>query len=126
MKLGLFSINMGPCAGPDHLAAAALAAEEAGLDSVWAGAHVVVPDPQIPPSPMAPRDPALDPVVALTWAAAATSTIRLATGIIIVPQRNPVVLAKQLASLDVVSGGRLTFGVGVGYLEPEFRDRRQL
>src|SRR6202011_5645487 len=85
------------------------------------GEHVVVPDPQVPPSPMAPRDPVLDPVVALTWAAAATSTIRLATGIIIVPQRNPVVLAKQLASLDVVSGGRLIFGVGVGYLEPEFR-----
>jgi probable F420-dependent oxidoreductase len=60
-------------------------------------------------------------VLALTWAAAATATIRLATGIIILPQRNPVVLAKELASLDVLSGGRLTFGVGVGYLEPEFR-----
>ena len=70
---------------------------------------------------MAPRDPALDPLVALTWAAANSTSLRVATGIIILPQRNPVVLAKQLASLDVVSGGRLTFGVGVGYLEPEFR-----
>ena len=121
MKLGLFSINMGPNAAPDQLAAAAVAAEAAGFDSVWAGEHVVLPDPQVPPSPMAPQDPALDPVVALTWAAAATATIRLATGIIILPQRNPVVLAKQLASLDVLCGGRLTFGVGVGYLEPEFR-----
>ena len=59
--------------------------------------------------------------IGLTFAAAATRTIRLATGIVILPQRNPVVLAKQIASLDVLSGGRFTFGVGVGYLEPEFR-----
>ena len=70
---------------------------------------------------MAPQDPALDPLVALTWAAAHTTTLRLATGIVILPQRNPVVLAKQIASLDQLSGGRFTFGVGVGYLEPEFR-----
>ena len=61
----------------------------------------MLPDPQVPPSPMAPQDPALDPLLALTWAAAATATVRLATGIIILPQRNPVVLAKQLATLDV-------------------------
>ncbi|GAC1318359.1 MAG: LLM class F420-dependent oxidoreductase [Acidimicrobiales bacterium] len=121
MRLGLFSINMGPNSRPDVLAAAARAAEEAGFDSVWAGEHVVLPDPQIPPSPMGPQDPALDALGALTWAAAHTSTIRLATGIIILPQRNPVVLAKELATLDVLSGGRLTFGIGVGYLEPEFR-----
>jgi probable F420-dependent oxidoreductase len=121
MRLGLFSINMGPCSRPDSLAAAASAAEAAGFDSVWAGEHVVLPDPQVPPSPMGPQDRALDPLVALTWAAAATSTIRLATGIVILPQRNPVVLAKQIASVDVLSGGRFTFGVGVGYLEPEFR-----
>ena len=81
-------------------------AEAAGFESVWAGEHVVLPDPQVPPSPMAPQDPALDPLLALAWAAACTSTIRLATGIIILPQRNPVVLAKQVASLDVLSGGR--------------------
>src|SRR5699024_3059531 len=97
------------------------AAEAAGFESLWAGEHVVLPDPQLPPSPMAPQDPALDPLLALAWAAAATSTIRLATGIVILPQRNPVVLAKQIATLDVLSGGRFTFGVGVGYLEPEFR-----
>jgi probable F420-dependent oxidoreductase len=82
---------------------------------------VILPDPQAPPSPMAPQDAALDSLLALTWAAANTSTIRLATGIIILPQRNPVVLAKEIASLDVLSGGRFTFGIGVGYLEPEFR-----
>ena len=121
MKLGLFNINMGNQARPDALAAAARAAEAAGFESVWAGEHVVLPDPQVPPSPMAPQDPALDPFVALTFAAAVTSTIRLATGIVILPQRNPVVLAKQIASVDVLSAGRLTLGVGVGYLEPEFR-----
>jgi probable F420-dependent oxidoreductase len=121
VKLGLFSINMGASALPDQLAATAQAAEAAGFDSVWAGEHVILPDPQAPPSPMAPRDPALDPFLALAWAAAHTSSLRLATGIVILPQRNPVVLAKQVASLDVLSNGRLTLGVGVGYLEPEFR-----
>lgn len=121
MKLGLFSINMGARSEPDRLVAAVQAAEAAGFDSVWGGEHVVVPDPQVPPSPMAPQDPCLDPVLALTWAAAATSRVKLATGIIILPQRNPVVLAKQLATLDVLSHGRLILGIGVGYLEPEFR-----
>jgi probable F420-dependent oxidoreductase len=121
VKLGLFSINMGHRARPDPLVAACRTAESAGFESLWAGEHVVLPDPQVPPSPMAPQDPALDPIVALAVAASATSTIRLATGIVILPQRNPVVLAKQVASLDVISGGRFTFGIGVGYLEPEFR-----
>ncbi len=121
MKLGLFGVNMGASATPAGLVAAARAAEAAGFDSIWVGEHVVLPDPQVPPSPMAPQDPALDPLLVLTWAAAHTSTLRLATGIVIVPQRNPVVLAKQIASLDVLSGGRLIVGLGVGYLEPEFR-----
>ena len=121
MHLGLFHINMGLRVQPDQLVATAQAAEAAGFESLWAGEHVVLPDPQVPPSPMAPQDPALDSLVALAFAAAATSTIRLATGIVILPQRNPVVLAKQVASVDVLSRGRLTLGVGVGYLEPEFR-----
>src|SRR6188508_2616923 len=112
---------MGAASTPDGVAAAAQAAEAAGFESLWAGEHVILPDPQAPPSPMAPQDPALDPFIGLTYAAAVTSTIRLATGIVIVPQRNPVVLAKQIASLDVLSNGRFTLGVGVGYLEPEFR-----
>jgi probable F420-dependent oxidoreductase len=121
MKIGLFSINMGPCSRPGGLVAAAIAAEAAGFDSLWAGEHVVLPDPQVPPSPMGAQDRALDPLLALTWAAAATRSIRLATGIVILPQRNPLVLAKEIATIDVLSGGRFTFGVGVGYLEPEFR-----
>jgi len=121
VHLGLFHINMGLRVQPDQLVATAQAAEAAGFESLWAGEHVVLPDPQVPPSPMGPQDPALDSLVALAFAAAATSSIRLATGIVILPQRNPVVLAKQVASVDVLSRGRLTLGVGVGYLEPEFR-----
>ena len=121
MKLGLFAVNMGASTVPEEVVATAQAAEAAGFESLWAGEHVVLPDPQVPPSPMAPQDPALDPLLALTWAAAHTSTVRLATGIVILPQRNPVVLAKEIASLDVLCRGRFTFGVGVGYLEPEFR-----
>jgi probable F420-dependent oxidoreductase len=121
MLLGLVHVNMGSMSQPHHLVAAARTAEGAGFDSVWAGEHIVLPDPQVPPSPMSPQDPALESLLALTWAAAHTTTIRLATGIVILPQRNPVVLAKQVATLDVLSGGRVTLGVGVGYLEPEFR-----
>jgi probable F420-dependent oxidoreductase len=121
VKLGLFGINMDSSAQPDTLVAAAQAAEAAGFESVWAGEHVVLPDPQVPPSPMAPQDPALDSVLALTWAAAHTNSVRLATGIVILPQRNPVVLAKEVASLDVLSKGRVVLGIGAGYLEPEFR-----
>ncbi|HVH04981.1 MAG TPA: LLM class F420-dependent oxidoreductase [Myxococcota bacterium] len=121
MRFGLFGINVGACARPDSVVRVAQAAEAAGFDSVWTGEHVVLPDPQAPPSPAGPRDPFLDPAVALTWIAAHTKTLRLATGIIILPQRNPVVLAKEIASLDVLSGGRAILGIGAGYLEPEFR-----
>jgi probable F420-dependent oxidoreductase len=121
VKLGLVHLNMGGMARPDVMVRAIRTAEAAGFESLWAGEHVVLPDPQVPPSPMAPTDPALDPLFALTWAAAHSVTLRLATAIIVLPQRNPVVLAKEVASLDVLSGGRVILGVGVGYLEPEFR-----
>jgi probable F420-dependent oxidoreductase len=120
MKFGLFSINNGPCASPKTAANVARAAEQAGFESVWTGEHVIVPDPQAPPSPVAPDYPMLDPGIALAYVAAHTNTIRLGTGIIILPQRNPVVLAKELASVDVLSNGRLIFGIGIGYLKPEF------
>ena len=119
MKLGLFSINTDACSFPEGVATVARVAEEVGFESLWAGEHIVLPDPQRPPSPMAPGDRMLDSLTTLTFAAAHTTTIRLATGIIILPQRNPVVLAKELATLDVLSGGRLIAGIGAGYLEPE-------
>jgi probable F420-dependent oxidoreductase len=120
MKFGIFGINMGPCAVPTTAAAVARAAENAGFDSVWTGEHIVLPDPQVPPSPASPEMPFIDSAIALAYVAAQTTKIRLGTGIIILPQRNPLVLAKQLASLDVLSGGRLIFGIGIGYLKPEF------
>ena len=120
MKIGLFGINNGPCAFPGTAAAVARAAENAGFESLWTGEHVILPDPQVPPSPVAPDYPMDDPTVALAFVAAHTKKIRLGTGIIILPQRNPIVLAKELASLDVLSNGRLIFGIGVGYLKPEF------
>jgi probable F420-dependent oxidoreductase len=120
MQIALFATNIGPCTAPDDLARIARAAEQAGLESLWTGEHVVLPDPQVPPSPLPPDVPILDPVVALTFMAAHTTRIRLGTGIIILPQRNPLVLAKELASLDVLSKGRLVFGIGIGYLRPEF------
>lgn len=120
MKFGLFGINVGPCADPDVALRIAQAAEASGVESVWTGEHVVLPDPQVPPSPVSPETPFLDPAVALASVATGTKTIRLGTGIIILPQRNPLVLAKELASVDVVSHGRLIFGIGIGYLEPEF------
>ena len=120
MKFGLFGINFGACADAQVALRVAQAAEQRGLESVWTGEHVVLPDPQVPPSPVPPATPFLDPAVALAYVAAGTSTIRLGTGIIILPQRNPLVLAKELASVDVASRGRLIFGLGIGYLKPEF------
>jgi probable F420-dependent oxidoreductase len=119
--LGLFGTNMGVCATAEGAARIGTLAEELGYDSLWMGDHVVAPRPWAAPSPIQPDYPMLDPVVALGFMAGVTERVRLATGIVILPQRNPVVLAKQLATLDVVSRGRLVFGLGVGYLEPEMR-----
>lgn len=116
-KIGLFGINMG--LDPDAMARVAQAAEAAGFESVWTGEHIVLPDPQVPPSPAAPETPMIDTAATLAYLAAVTRTINLGSGIIILPQRQPAVLAKSLASVDHLSGGRLLFGLGVGYLEPE-------
>ena len=120
MHFGLFAINNSVCADPDVCLPVAQLCESKGFESVWTGEHVVLPDPQVAPSPLSPTTPMLDPAVALAYIAGHTTTLKLGTGIIIVPQRNPLVLAKEMASLDVLSRGRLLLGVGVGYLEPEF------
>jgi probable F420-dependent oxidoreductase len=120
MKFGLHGINYGSCSIPENMIHAAQAAERCGFDSLWTGEHIVLPDPPPRGFHQPPDRPYLDSLIALTYLAAHTRTIRLATGIIILPQRNPLVLAKELASLDVLSAGRLVVGLGVGYLEPEF------
>jgi probable F420-dependent oxidoreductase len=120
MKIGMFAINFGTCGNPVSAVKVAQAAEDAGFESVWTGEHIVLPDPAIPSFPLPTETPMLDTIVALTWIAAHTNRLRLASGIILVPLRNPTVLAKELASIDVISGGRLIVGVGAGWLQPEF------
>jgi probable F420-dependent oxidoreductase len=118
LRFGLYGAGLGAMASPDAVRIAQLA-EQLGYESLWTGEHMVIPDPQLPPSHREPTHPFLDPIVALTYLAASTSRIRLATGILLIPQRHPVQLAKELASLDVLSKGRLIAGVGVGYVKPE-------
>ncbi len=81
----------------------------------------MLPDPQAAPSPAPPLFPMLHPSTVLAYLAAVTERMKLGTGIVLIAQRNPVVLAKEMASLDVLSSGRLILGIGAGYLEPEFR-----
>ncbi|MDT3440985.1 LLM class F420-dependent oxidoreductase [Pseudofrankia sp. BMG5.37] len=119
MELGVSGLNAKATAGPEATVRLARLAEELGYRSWWAGEHVVLPSPRVPASPMEATDPILDPLIHLTYVAAATRRLELGTGIIILPQRNPLVLAKQVASLDVLSEGRTLLGVGAGYLEPE-------
>jgi probable F420-dependent oxidoreductase len=120
MKIGLFAVNYGTCADPESAVAIARYAEAAGFESVWTGEHVALPDPPPAGFSMPSTLPFLDTAVALTLIATQTTTLKLASGIIILPLRNPVVLAKELASIDVVSNGRLIVGVGAGYVREEF------
>jgi probable F420-dependent oxidoreductase len=120
MKMGLYSMNFGTCADPDVGVAVAQYAEAAGFESVWVGEHVVLP--RHPPEwfTMPSTLPFLDAIVGLTLLAAHTSRVKIGSGVLELPLHNPVRLAKQLASIDRISHGRLIVGVGAGYLEPEF------
>lgn len=129
MKFGIMFANTGHGASAEGAKAVGRAAEEGGFEAIWTVEHVVVPSgyeskyPYDPSGKMAggAEDFDLpDPLIWLTWVAAHTSTIKLATGILILPQRNPVITAKELATLDVLSGGRLMLGVGAGWLAEEF------
>src|SRR5579884_3862479 len=108
-------------------AALARAVEERGLDSLWLPEHTHIPVSRRTPYPLGGALPdeyrrTLDPFVALATAAAVTSRIRLGTGVCLVAQRDPVVTAKEVATLDFVSGGRFSFGIGVGWNEDELED----
>jgi probable F420-dependent oxidoreductase len=120
MKFGLFAISHGTCADPDAAVAVAQHAEAVGFESVWSGEHFVLPDPRPPGFSMPPTLPLLDPLVALALVASETRTLKLGTGILILPLRNPVALAKAVTTLDIVSRGRLIVGVGAGYIPEEF------
>jgi len=130
MDIGIIPVGMGVTADPKVIVSIAHTAEQSGFRSLWAGEHVVFLKkftsryPYLPAGAQLPiqstKIPLLDPFAALTFAAAYTKTLRLGTGVYLVPERNPVVTAKQVASLDVLSEGRFDFGVGIGWLEEEF------
>ena len=128
MKFGLMYSNAGPFAYPEGLTNLARTAEEAGVESLWTVEHVVIPVgykstyPYDPSGKIPAPDtmPIPDPLVGLAYVAAVTKKIRLATGILILPQRHPLYVAKEVATLDVLSGGRVILGIGVGWLQEEF------
>jgi probable F420-dependent oxidoreductase len=128
MRLGLHALGIGSGADRTVIDAVACTAERHGFATLWAGEHVVMVDRSRSRYPYSASGaiavPAeadwLDPVIALSFAAAASSRIRLATGVLLLPEHNPVIVAKQAASLDRLSGGRLTLGVGVGWSREEF------
>jgi len=118
LKLALFGLHRGSSADPETLVRRAARAETIGFESFWIGDHVALP----PGSGDNPAEqPRLEAVVALGYMAAVTRRVRLAIGVIVLPQRQPVLLAKQLSTIDVLSKGRLIVGIGVGYVEPELR-----
>ncbi|MEZ5559788.1 MAG: LLM class F420-dependent oxidoreductase [Pseudomonadales bacterium] len=128
MKLGLIPVNIGVTDAAQMIGLAQLA-ERVGVESVWTFEHVIVPVDYQSKYPYSesgkmgadPETPFFDPLIALTAIAAATSTIRLGTGVNILSEVNPLLLAKQAASLDVISNGRFMLGVGIGWLKEEFR-----
>ena len=148
MKIGITCGGIGPYASGAFIRASARAAEQAGFAHYWMPDHVVqfaaYPESTYPyaqgsgqemPEQSAdaplqfaddtyanvdPRNPLIDPVMGMAWAAAATSTLEVGTNVLILPQRNPVVLAKELATLDSFSQGRVLLGVGVGWAKEEF------
>jgi probable F420-dependent oxidoreductase len=117
VKVGIHLPQTGRASGPEAIRDAARLAEELGFADVWVSDHVIIPAAQEYP----PTKYIYDPIVALTWAAAATLRIRLGTSVLVAPQHNPLWLAKSLASLDALSDGRLTPALGVGWSEAEFR-----
>jgi probable F420-dependent oxidoreductase len=128
MRVGLAAIGIGPGAQPAVLRAIATSAEATGFASLWAGEHVILVDRQTSRYPYAEDGQLavpsgadwLDPLIALSIAAAVTQTIRVATGVLLLPEHNPLLVAKQAASLDRLSGGRVALGVGIGWSAEEF------
>jgi probable F420-dependent oxidoreductase len=129
MKFGIMFANVGPFGSPDRLVHLAQKAEQVGVESLWTVEHVVVPKgygSKYPYSrdgkmPGPEESPIPDPLIWMTYAAAVTNKIKVGTGVLILPQRHPFYVAKEMATLDVLSKGRAILGVGIGWLEEEFR-----
>lgn len=128
MKFGVMFANAGNGAQPAFAAELVHLIEELGFESLWTVEHVVLPAsfgsqyPYSPDGKIPGGEEAVipDPLIWLSYVAALTKRIKLATGIVILPQRNPLILAKEVASLDLLSSGRMILGVGVGWLREEF------
>jgi probable F420-dependent oxidoreductase len=129
MKFGLRYCNTGQYTNPARAVELVQAGEAAGFESAWTVEHTVVPAGYESTYPYSPDGkmaggiddfPLPDPLIWMSYVAAATHEIKLATGILILPQHNPVITAKQVATLDHMSGGRVLLGIGVGWLKEEF------
>ncbi|HYA34552.1 MAG TPA: LLM class F420-dependent oxidoreductase [Candidatus Binataceae bacterium] len=128
MKIGLMFITSGPFSDPDLFAHLVTTAERCGVESIWSVEHVVIPANYKSPYPYSASGkipggedvPIPDPLAPLAFAAAISTKIRLGTGVIILPQRHPVYLAKEVATIDVLSKGRMMLGIGSGWLKEEF------
>jgi len=116
MRLGIHLPHIGQKASPEAIRRAAEQAEALGFADVWVSEHIILPkDRMYPPSAIF-----WDPVLTLTWAAAYTKRVGLGTSVLVLPMRHPLPLAKELATLQNLSGGRLILGAGVGWNEDEF------
>src|SRR5580698_10419838 len=116
MQIGIHLPHIGRKASPDAIRRAAVQAEELGFSDVWVSEHIIIPkNANYPPSPNL-----WDPVLTLTWAAAYTQRVKLGTSVLVLPMRHPLPLAKELATLQNLSQGRLILGGGVGWMEAEF------
>ena len=127
MKAGIIFANSGRFSRPELFAQLARDCEELGFESIWTVEHVVVPNPHMPypgsrdgSMPGGDDVPIPDPLIPLAYAAAITTRLKFSTGVIILPQRHPLYLAKQLATLDLLSKGRLMVGIGSGWMKEEF------
>ena len=128
MKIGLMFTNTGALSQPDLIAHLATTSDQCGIESMWTIEHVAIPQGFQTPYPYS-RDgkfpggetaPILDPLIPLSFCASITKKLKFATAVVILPQRHPIYIAKQLATLDVLSGGRVMFGIGSGWLKEEF------
>ena len=133
MRFGVHLVASGQMIEGEKIARVARRAEELGYDSLWVSDHIIFPTelrspyPYSPDGklPLDPTNPLLEPFTVLSYAAAVTKAVKLGTSVVIVPYRDPIVTAKIVSSLDVLSNGRFIFGVGVGWLDEEFRVLRQ-
>jgi len=127
MKFGIGFATSGKFSDPDRLAHLAITAERCGFESLWSVEHVAVPVKHLPypgskdgSMPGGDEVAIPDPLIPLAYVAAVTKTIKLATGILILPQRHPIYTAKEVATVDVLSGGRVILGIGSGWMKEEF------